>query len=338
MLLNRDPRLIFNMDETMMSSNRKFKVLVTQNKLPLVTEQAKFPHITACICFSAAGYITQPLIIFPNKATIKKLERYEGKYHIASTVTGWMNHDIFFIWCLLFACEISWYRFKLPKEIRNEAILLVVDGHKSRGNYYAAKLLSKFNILVLILPGHTSHVLQAFDVGVASPLKTAFSKFLEQFNIEMKEDEITIANKSKLKTGDVRDMILKCFTQAMEVALSNSNIESSFKKAGMVPLDPSKPLSNEFTFDNAGIYADIRETFLNNKCLNENEESLKALFQYEFKRQGEEEELKLKMKDIREMAQRFHTAPLEKGRLLTKFPDLYKDCKDNNIKIIPIEN
>ena len=161
---------------------------------------------------------------------------------------------------------------------------------------------------------------------------------MEQFNLKIVEDEVTIANKSKLKTGDIRDMILECFTQAMGVALSNSNIESGFKKAGMVPLDPSKPLSNEFTFDNAGIYNSIKETFINNRCLNENEESLKALFQYEFKHQCEEKDLKLKMKEIKEMALQFHTAPLEKGRLLTKFPVFYKDYGDDNIKRFSIEN
>ena len=95
-LFDRDHRLIFNMDETMMNSNRKFKVLVTNHRLPLVTTQTKFPHITACICFSAAGYLSKTLIILPNKATLEKLEKYEEIYHIASTATGWMNHDIFF--------------------------------------------------------------------------------------------------------------------------------------------------------------------------------------------------------------------------------------------------
>ena len=308
-ILDRDHRLIFNMDATMMASNRKFKVLVIDRRLPLVTAQSKFPHITACICFSAAGYLTKPLIIFPNKATMKKLEIYEERYHIASSTTGWMNHDIFFIWCLLFVCEMTWYRLSLPEGIRNKTIILIVDGHKSRGNYYAAKLLSKFNILLLILPGHTSHVLQAFDVGVASPLKTAFAKFLQEYHLQI-GDEITITNISNLKTDDLRNMMIECFTKALDEAASISNIQSSFKKTGIVPVNPSEPLSNEFTFDNAGIYTDIRDSFLNSKCLNNREESLKELFKYEFKHEGSKEELKLSIDRIKEMAWQSHSNSL----------------------------
>ena len=258
-LFNRDHRLIFNMDETMMSSNRKFKVLVIGQRLPLVTAQAKFPHITACIRFSAAGYLTKSLNIFLNKATLKKLENHDESYHIASSSTGWMNHDIFFIWCLLFVCEITLYRLSLPESIRYKAILLVVDGHKSRGNYYAAKLLSMFGILLLILPGYMSHVLQAFDIGVASPLKTAFTKYIEDYHLQI-EDEIIISNTSGLKINDVRNMIIECFTKALDEAASIGNIKSSFEKAGMVPVNPDKPLSNEFTFDNIGLYDDVGDS------------------------------------------------------------------------------
>ena len=323
-LLDRDPRLIFNMDETMMSSRRKYKVLVKAGKLPLVTSQTKFPHITSCICFNAAGYKIKPLIILPNKATIKKLERHEEHYHIASTISGWMNRDVFFIWCLLFVCEITLYRLSLPEKIQHDTILLIVDGHKSRGNYYASKLLSLFKIHLLILPGHTSHILQPFDVGIGSPLKAAFIKFLLNFKLQG-DEEIVFSNMANMKLNDIRDMMLDCFMKAFDEVTTRENIRSCFKKAGITPVNLDKPLSSDFIFGNKDIYKNVHETFLNNKCININEDALRALFEYDFKRSGSEEELDLSINKIKDMVQKMHVASLEKGRLLTKVPDLFDD-------------
>ena len=323
-LLDRDPRLIFNMDETMMSSRRKYKVLVTAGKLPLVTSQTKFPHITACLCFNAAGYKIKPLIIIPNKATIKGLEKHEENYHIASTVSGWMNRDVFFIWCLLFVCEITLYRLTLPEKIRYETILLIVDGHKSRGNYYASKLLSMFRIYLLILPGHTSHVLQPFDVGIGSPLKAAFVKFILNSKLQI-DEEILISSITNMKLADIREIMLDCFMHAFDEVATHKNIRSCFRKAGITPVNPEEPLSSNFIFSNKDIYRNIQETFLNNKCININDDALKSLFEYDFKRIGSEDELDLSILKIKNMVQKMHTESLDKGRLLTKVPDLFDD-------------
>ena len=132
-------------------------------------------------------------------------------------------------------------------------------------------------------------------------------------------------------------MMIECFTKALDEAASISNIQSSFKKTGIVPVNPSEPLSNEFTFDNAGIYTDIRDSFLNNKCINDSEESLKELFKYEFKHEGSEEELKLSIDRIKEMARQSHSNALERGRLLTMFPEIYVDHGEI-IERIKLEN
>ena len=335
-LLDRDSRLIFNMDETMMSSRRKFKVLVQAGKLPLVTSQTKFPHITSCVCFSAAGYKTKPLIILPNKATIQKLERYEEYFHIASTISGWMNRDVFFIWCILFVCEISLYRLSLPEEIRHDIIILIVDGHKSRGNYYASKLLSLFKILLLILPGHTSHILQPFDVGIGSPLKASFMKHFLNCKLQG-DEEITVANMMNLRLSDIRNMMLECFAKSLDEVLTRENIKSSFKKAGISPVDSNEPLSSDFIFANQNIYNNIKESFLNNKCININDDSLRALFEYDFKHSGSEDELDLSISKIKGLVSQSHKASLENGRLLTKVPDIFDD-QGEIIKKIHLED
>ena len=123
-LLNRDPRLIFNMDETMVSSNKKFKVLVTKGRIPLTEAPPIHPHITACVTIGAHGSVLKPLFILPNKKRLKELKRFEGLAYFASTPTGWMNGKIFTYWAYLFLAQISKYRLDLPPNLRNQRILL----------------------------------------------------------------------------------------------------------------------------------------------------------------------------------------------------------------------
>lgn len=144
----------------------------------------------------------KPLIIIPNKAKVSKLEAFIDEFHFASTVSGWMNRDIFYLWTILFICEVAVYRLTLPEEIRYKQIILLVDGHSSRGNYYASKLLSIFGVLLLVFPGHTSHVLQPFDVGIAAALKTCYSKLIQKYKLKIEDEEIHIMNLSKMTTEE----------------------------------------------------------------------------------------------------------------------------------------
>lgn len=52
--------------------------------------------------------------------------------------------------------------------------LLIIDGHSSRENPGAMQLLSETDINVLILPSHTSHILQVLDVAISVSIKHCF--------------------------------------------------------------------------------------------------------------------------------------------------------------------
>jgi hypothetical protein len=134
-LFQRDRRLIFGMDETVVDSHKAFKVLCNTSHLPITILPQKIPHLTGCITVNGAGI------------------------------------NIFTFWCICFIAQIQNYRLNLPEEIRDDNILLILDGHKARINLDAAILLAYFNITVLVLPGHTTHVLQVFDISIASSLK-----------------------------------------------------------------------------------------------------------------------------------------------------------------------
>lgn len=140
--------------------------------LPLVVSPPVFPHITAIITICAAGNCFEPLILLLNKKTTRNIESLIDECFLASTESGWINKDPFVLYSILFCIQITHYPLNLPLSIRNEPILLIVDGHPSRRNYLANYIFSCFNVDLLILSGHISHVLQPFDPVVAAPLKS----------------------------------------------------------------------------------------------------------------------------------------------------------------------
>jgi hypothetical protein len=73
----------------------------------------------------------------------------------------------------------------LPPKIRDSDTLLIIDGHKTRLNLTAALIFWLSGIDVLLLPAHSTHFLQMFDMAVAGPLKIAvkheFDRQISQF-------------------------------------------------------------------------------------------------------------------------------------------------------------
>ena len=215
-----------------------------------------FLHITACVTIGACGYLIKPMFILPNKRKIDGLEEFQMDAYFASSISGWMNKKLFTYWALCFLSEILIYRLQLPASLRHERILLILDGHKSRANFFVAKLFDHFGIDILILPGHTSHMLQPFDVAVASSLKTEFKKNLIAYEFDGNQVGI---DGEKMNMAEVRKMLVICMIDALRKSGTLANIKKGFAKAGIVPLNRNIPLSSIFAVPvPKEIYDDIR--------------------------------------------------------------------------------
>jgi hypothetical protein len=245
LLFHRDRRLIFNADETMLSGLKRFRVLAEVNKLPLVTAEAKLPHLTAMCAISAAGIVFKPFVILPKLRSLKRLSEFESDAHFATTPTGWMNRNLFTAWAICFCSELSVYRLTLPPEIRDEPILLILDGHPSRLHLEALTILDACGVDVLCLPAHSTHVLQPFDVAIASPLKVYFKKRL-MGSLHLLRD--ADPNKRE-KTDLLRYIMCESFLDAYREATTRTNCAAGFRAAGIVPFAPDLPLSSQYMMD-----------------------------------------------------------------------------------------
>lgn len=86
----------------------------------------------------------------------------------------------------------------MPTPLRTEPILLISYGYSSRASDFAIYLLRCFNIQLLILPSHSTHILQPFDVGIAAALKMKFRKefILEKFDFDEEIEFFSKINKT----------------------------------------------------------------------------------------------------------------------------------------------
>jgi hypothetical protein len=245
MVFQRDSRLIFNMDETQLNSSRKFKVLVPKGQLPLIVCDEKIPHITAAITIGANGAVFKPLIVFKHMKHKNSLAEFESYFNIASSRNGWMTKTLFRYYAILFVAELSHYRLTLPDGLHEEPVLLIVDGHKSRYDFLALLILFAFNVDVIILPPHSTHITQPFDVSIANPLKTFFKKELLARLPELLELDPSCRQKS----STLRKIVLISFSRALSKATNISNVLSGFEKAGIAPYNTLRPLSSQYVFE-----------------------------------------------------------------------------------------
>ena len=192
------PALLFTVDETMLDTTLRQKVVV-RSGIQSVVEQGfpNMPHITGMMACNVFGQGPPPLIIFKDLRCLPdELKMFSDSHEawFSSTPSGYMTKDMFVFWTLCFINWLSHFRLTLSSHLHNSQALIILDGHTSRENPLAMALLKKARINVLCLPSHTTHVLQIFDVSLASPLKRIFGTVFKK-ELKKKHAKRTIKNK-----------------------------------------------------------------------------------------------------------------------------------------------
>ena len=99
--------------------------------------------------------------------------------------------------------------------------LLIVDGHQSRISLYAAQLAIANKLDIVLMPSHTSHLVQPLYVGVFGPLKMLSSAAMTKHSV------------SHLILPHDVPMIIN---DAYHRSFTRENIMSAFQKTGLSPL------------------------------------------------------------------------------------------------------
>ena len=105
----------------------------------------------------------------------------------------------------------------------SEHILLLYDGHASHVSPYHIQWAKNNNIILFVLPPHTSHLLQPLDVGIFGPFKSCYHSECSIFTQNHMGQKIT--------RYEMSEIACKAYLKAM----TPSNIQSSFRKTGIHP-------------------------------------------------------------------------------------------------------
>ena len=245
-IIHQIPYLLYNMDETSTACTKKGKIVVPDGKFPLSSEETHIGHMTAICSCNAAGESIKPMIILPMLLNLpEELNQFTTQCQFASSPSGWMTTKVFFIWSLFFASEVNKRREGVARIYgRDKAqypCFLLLDGHKSRLNSDAIEVLYNNNIRVIILPAHTSHVTQPFDVSIARPFKIAL-RTTKESNPKWLQEKLAGLNDTARK----RFVMVLAIIDSWKKAATTQNICSGWEKAGLYPLNKDRVLGSPY--------------------------------------------------------------------------------------------
>ena len=115
--------------------------------------------------------------------------------------------------------------------INHEKAILFLDGHSSRLCPAAIDYFQRHNVTVIILPSHTTHILQPFDICISSPLKTCFKKMLVRW-------KNLIFDECNSESDRLRKITIISIIEAFSKTVTPFSSMQSFRKAGFgtIPL------------------------------------------------------------------------------------------------------
>ena len=172
--------------------------------------------VTAVETINAESGVLTPYLIYKGKVFLERWFPLPPNWAINLSPNGWTSDQIGLDWL---------QKHFIPNATRKGAyIMLVLDGHSSHLTPQFDKLCEENKIICLCMPAHASHLLQPLDVGCFSILKKAYGELIGE---EMRNGVNSID----------KDDFLQIYPITRKAAFKASTIQSSFRGAGLVPLD-----------------------------------------------------------------------------------------------------
>src|SRR5437763_6910221 len=223
-----EPYNIYNMDESGFAIGdveASQRIINAEIRQKFQAKPGRQEWVTAVECICVDGSFVPPLIIFKGE----KLSRQwipasiHNNWRFDCNTKGWTSNEYGIQW--LRSCFEPATREKADGKMR----LLICDGHDSHITAAWIEHCMRNNIVLMVLPPHSSHLTQLLDVGVFGPLKTLMASALEPL--------ISIELHRILKAE-----WLSAFVEAHDGAFSVQNIEAGFHGTGIFPYNLHKVL------------------------------------------------------------------------------------------------
>lgn len=227
MVFEREPSLltaphrIYNLDETAVTTvSTPQRILAPKgtHQVNKVTSQERGEMTTLCCIIDASGNTIPPAMIFPRvnfQAEFTK-DAPAGTLGLAAK-SPWMTGLLFL--------KVLQHFITYSKCTPEEKSLLILDNHGSHLHPDVITMAKENGVILLTLPPHCSHRMQPLDVAVLGPFSTYYSNAMNVFHMHNPGVNVTIRQVG----GFAKD--------AFNRAMTKSNIQSGFRKAGIYPFD-----------------------------------------------------------------------------------------------------
>ena len=265
------PQCIYNIDEKGINTEyNPPKIVAGRECRPQAVVAERGKTVTVLGAGNALGHQIPPYFVFPGERLTEQL--LDGKSVGADgtmSTSGWSNTDIFRKYLKEHFIKYCQGRSS------TDHMLVLYDGHGSHIGLDLVDWADDNKIILFVLPPHTSHILQPMDVGCFGPFQLLYSKECTKF---------ARTNHRMVTKYDVCNLACKAYSSA----LSPSNLQNSFKKAGIYPtqsavsmveflsdaikpstlyeVDPSTEVTTpKPTVEATEIHQDVVENFFNDK-------------------------------------------------------------------------
>lgn len=188
--------------------------------------------ISLLATISADGTFLPPALIYQGdsydlqESWVEDFDHSSDQACFGVSPKGWTNDELGVSWLTGLFEPIT------RKKAGNARRLLIVDGHSSHVNMRFIDFCGDHGIILAILPPHSTHRLQPLDVGIFSPLSTAYSNQIDQL-IQSSQGFSRVTKRS----------FWSLFQTAWKTALTFENIRSAFATTAIHPLGPEKILN-----------------------------------------------------------------------------------------------
>lgn len=178
--------------------------------------------LSVLVCVNAAGKAIPSFYIFRGKRFGQNyIQHCEDGATMAMQPRAWMTTYLFSAWLDHFVASVG----KVDTISENHRHLLILDGHNSHVTLEVAKAAMHIGLDLLTLPSHTSHALQPLDLSVFKPFKQHFRMYRDYWMSR------------NLDIPASKDILAQWVSLSLRKALTEKNIQSGFRKAGIHPLN-----------------------------------------------------------------------------------------------------
>lgn len=221
--LRDKPQNIYNIDETGVSTEHNPPKVVCDSSIkPQNITSTRSSTVTIIASGNALGNSIPPYYIFPGQRWNEEFLKGACPGSMGEmSKKGWSNSLVFHNYMTK---HFSKY-VKLSEDKASVPTLVLFDGHKSHITLTLAEWARRYNVILFVLPPHSSHVTQPLDVAVFGPFKAIYYSECQAYMKKYPGANIThyqiaeLTNKPYLK------------------ALSAENLISAFRRTGIHPFD-----------------------------------------------------------------------------------------------------